>query len=294
MTIAAADRLGAVVRRARGFAERRPPTCPPGWRTGPPDFVGIGVQKAGTSWWYRLVTEHPQVFRRDALAKELHFFGRFNDRAFTRADVARYHAHFPRPDGARLGEWTPRYLPDFWTHQQLREAAPDCRLLVLLRDPVDRYRSGITHEVNQGARPSPTLALEAMYRGMYHLQLSALLRSFPREQILVLQYEQCQNNPRRELARTYEFLGLGNTDFTPMTLHQRINGTPTGKVELPADLRAELLALYQPDVLALVNDFPEIDVRLWPNFRDVDAPGAAARLLGRRAAHLRSVPPIGE
>ncbi|MDP9239802.1 MAG: sulfotransferase domain-containing protein [Actinomycetota bacterium] len=248
--------------------QHRPPACPSGWRTGPPDFVGVGVQKAGTSWWYSLLAMHPQVAPRPDHRKELHFFDCFSGQQFGSADAARYHEFFPRPDGALAGEWTPRYLSDFWTPRQLAIAAPDAKLLVLLRDPVDRYRSGITHELNLGARRNPTLAIEVMHRGMYHLQLTALLRHFPREQVLVLQYEQCRDDPQRQLARTFDFLGLDPMQFIPSDLSKRVNVTPTEKLLLPAQVSDELQALYSPDVLALAEEFPEIDVRLWPNFRD--------------------------
>src|SRR5213595_3311651 len=54
------------------------PECPPGWRTGPPDFVGVGAQRCGTSWWYRgTIRSHPQVVRIAKPGKELHYFDRF-------------------------------------------------------------------------------------------------------------------------------------------------------------------------------------------------------------------------
>lgn len=159
--------IRSAVRRVwpRDLVVRVEPGCPPGWRVGPPDFVGVGAQKAGTSWWHRLISEHPSVALRPDQAKELHYFDSFFDRPFTRADAARYHGFFPRPYGAKSGEWTPRYLTDFWAHEQLRMAAPEAGIIVLLRDPVDRYRSGLTHELNEGARRRPTLALEASTAG---------------------------------------------------------------------------------------------------------------------------------
>src|ERR1700722_14580356 len=52
-----------------------PPQAPPGWTTGPPDFVGVGFQRCGTTRWYNLVAAHPQIARPVAM-KELHFFDR--------------------------------------------------------------------------------------------------------------------------------------------------------------------------------------------------------------------------
>ena len=59
-------------------------------------------------------------------------------------DARRYHAFFPRPVGGKAGEWTPRYMVDFWTPALLREAAPSAKILVMLRDPFERFCSGVT------------------------------------------------------------------------------------------------------------------------------------------------------
>ena len=53
-----------------------PPSYPSGWRTGPPHYVGLGAQKAGTSWWKSLIHRHPAVHRAGGQPKELHFFDR--------------------------------------------------------------------------------------------------------------------------------------------------------------------------------------------------------------------------
>lgn len=260
----------------RRMLTRKPPECPPGWRVGPPDFVGMGVQKAGTSWWHGLILDHPEVTRVPGQMKELHFFDEGHARSFTPADSKRYHSFFPRPPGGKTGEWTPRYLPDFWTHHELRLAAPETKILILLRDPIERYRSGVTHEVNRGDRHRPIVALEAMYRGLYHLQLSALLRHFPREQVLVLQYEQCRRDALPQLARTYEFVGVKDVNYVPQRLHEMVNTTPSAKIPLPTQVQEELKAFYEPGVLSLVEDFPDINLRLWPNFSHLAGGGAQA------------------
>ena len=53
-----------------------PPAIPEGWQVGPPHFVGVGAQKAGTSWWNRLIEAHPDVVNAGGQPKELHFFDR--------------------------------------------------------------------------------------------------------------------------------------------------------------------------------------------------------------------------
>ena len=120
--------------------------------TGPPDFVGVGAARCGTSWWFRHITRHPKVvFDRHLHTKEVHFFENMRD--FERlpdnyADL--YAQYFPRPTGGGLtGEWTPRYMLDPWAMKQLRQVAPAARILLMLRDPVARYASAYARGIRQ-------------------------------------------------------------------------------------------------------------------------------------------------
>src|SRR5439155_26836588 len=76
-----------------------PPPRPQGWPVGPPDFVGVGAQRCGTSWWHRLIVAHPGVsFVRRPYGKELHFFDTLeNHGVLAPEEIDRYHLHFPRP-----------------------------------------------------------------------------------------------------------------------------------------------------------------------------------------------------
>lgn len=120
---------------------------------GPPDFVGIGTQKAGTTWWFDAICAHPDVFFRADIHKERHFFGRYAVRPFGPADCMQYHDWFPRPPGSMTGEWTPDYIHCPWVPALLAQAAPRARLLILLRDPVERFRSGLAHQRRDPRKP---------------------------------------------------------------------------------------------------------------------------------------------
>lgn len=247
-----------------------PPFCPPGQRLGAPDFVGIGAQRAGTTRWFRLLASHPQVVASPA-AKELHFFDRFYGGESSVDGAAEYRRYFPRPDGCRAGEWTPSYLSAPWVAPLLAAAAPDTRLLVILRDPLERYLSGLEHDAwvagRHGLPLSQHAPLEAFARGFYHAQLSAWLQHFDRSRILVLQFERCAAEPGAELERTLDFLGLSSAGFTP-DLGAHPNHQPS-KPPLDPAVRAAYLSRYRDDVLRLAADFPEIDLGLWPNFADL-------------------------
>jgi hypothetical protein len=255
-----------------------PPECPPGWRTGAPDFVGVGAQRAGTSWWYRAIEDHPRVARIEDQAKELHFFGRFWQGDVPDDLADRYHRFFPRPPGAITGEWTPRYMYDFWSLRLLARSAPDARILVLLRDPVERYLSGLARQIRLAEEADAPINLmmlaDALSRGLYHHQLRRVFEFFPRERVLVLQYERCVADPAGHLAATCRFLGLEPFDQLPPRATER-RRPPNPKPHLDEAMRADLIGRLEDDVARLIDLCPEVDVSRWPNFRHL-AGGAAA------------------
>jgi hypothetical protein len=229
----------------------------------PPDFVGVGAQKAGTSWWHELVIAHPHVFTDPAWPKEMHFFDRFWSVPFADSDTREYAAWFARPDGAFAGEWTPRYMFDPWTPALLARSAPDAKVLVLLRDPIARYQSGVTHSLNHDGLPAIAMvASDAFNRGLYGVQLRRLYSYFAAESVLVLQYERCVAEPAEELARTYEFLGL-DASFVPERIDRRVNETFVEKPPLDSPLRHALAEAYQPDLRDLATLVDDLDLSLW-------------------------------
>lgn len=238
-----------------------PGPCPTGWSTGPPDYVGIGVQKAGTTWWNLLIADHPHVD--PAVRKELHFFQHGWDASFGDSEIEAYHRYFARAEGHRSGEWTPRYLMDPWTPSRLQQAAPDARLLVLLRDPVARFRSGITHAAYRHGQLHPRFLIEGIERGRYATQIERLRRWFPADQVLVLQLERCIADASAELARTYRFLALDDT-HRPTLLEQRVYGAKAPLIALPDDLTERLAEEYRPELARLSSLVPELDLSLWP------------------------------
>jgi hypothetical protein len=194
----------------------------------------------------------------------VHFFDRFFGADFTDEHIKEYHRFFPRPPDRVSGEWTPCYMYFRWVPALLAEAAPESKILVMLRDPVERYRSGLTYHLNRNAPEHALVATDALSRGLYHQQLSGLLQHVPRERLLVLQSEQCIRSPHQELRRTYEFLGL-DADFVPTELSRVVYPTRGDKVPLSDHVRGQLAELYQEDTTRLFSSFPELDPGLWPN-----------------------------
>jgi Sulfotransferase family len=257
-------RLGRFAPWEDGGAPKAPP-CPVGMSTGPPDFVGVGVPKAGTSWWFSLILAHPEVhgpIRKELLYFNQIFFERLRTQPSSDADLESYHQWFPRPPGTTTGEWTPSYLFSYRLPPVLRRAAPEAKILVLLRDPVDRYLSDISRRMPR--RRLRNTRYKGLARGFYSAELGPWEGVYDPSQMLILQYEACTLHPAEQLAATYRFLGLDDS-FTPPGLQAPVNKTKV-KREIDDGFTRMLVMLYEPDVFALVSRHPQIDLELWPHF----------------------------
>ena len=197
------------------WEDGRPPEAPPapaGMTTGPPDFVGIGVPKCGTTWWFSLIMAHPDIVVHNA--KELissigGLIRRLNTHGCTRADLDAYHQWFPRPPGKLTGEWTPNYVFQYQVPPLMKLAAPTAKMIVMLRDPIERYQSDISRHMNRQRHKM------TQYRSMGTASiidprtLGGPTRSIL--ELLILRFEACLEEPEAMLERTFAFLGWAST-----------------------------------------------------------------------------------
>ncbi|OHV73641.1 sulfotransferase [Pseudofrankia sp. BMG5.36] len=231
-----------------------------------PDFLVIGVPKAGTTALHAALARHPDLFL--PTVKEPKFFlsagppparGGPGDAQTYQEHVWRpadYEALFaPAPAHALLGEATPFYLYDLDAQNRIKRLLPKARLVVLLRNPVDRAHSNWTHLWAAGLEPERDFvracALEEPRReagwahfwhyvsqGLYGAQLAHLLGLFSRDQVLLLRYRDLREDPAPTLDRVCEFLGvrIGLLDAVPSQ-----NVTPfVADTSVNAALRAAL------------------------------------------------------
>jgi hypothetical protein len=259
--------------RSRYDQLQPPPSASPDWQIGPPDFVIIGAQKSGTTWWQGLIEGHLEINRPHRQRRELHFFDHFWDRWPTPEQFELYQRYFPRPPGSLIGEKTPGYLYQPWVAPMLAHVAPTAKLIVLMRDPVERYVSNLGLLQRSGALKGVVGAgemgsrehriVEAMDRGRYANQLDWWLRYYPREQLLLLQYERCVADVQGQLTRTFEFLGVRDQQASAAEV-SKARKKAASHVELPAGARALLVDYYRPDVERLAELMPDLDLALWP------------------------------
>jgi len=249
----------------------------PGWRIGPPDFVAVGCGRAGSTWWWSLIESHPQVVPNRLRQKELHYFAHFGWDGPDAEAVATYREAFAAPPGGVCGDGTFNYLFHPLAVQHLWTAAPEAKLIALLRNPIDRFVSAYDMFLRKRLR---WLGLEderAHVQRIYSLWdeavtgcriadgLRSVLKRWPRERLLVLQYEHCKRDPLGELERTYRFLGIDES-FRPASIERPVN-RERHELEPPdTAARARLAELFEADVDATCALLPEIDRSLWTDF----------------------------
>lgn len=199
----------------------------------------IGAQKAGTTWLYEVVRQHPEVSV--PISKEINFFHRAELYA---KGISWYLQQFENdPRATAIGEIAPNYL---WTqvdpaempeYQLLRDAPavvhshfPDVRLIASLRDPVDRAVSAWYHHIRAKRFPPSKRLRDCMNlygittMGHYDVHLSNWLRYFSRDNLLILFYEDDFAEGRKAETLKNVFTHIGVTpEFQPQGINERVN-----------------------------------------------------------------------
>lgn len=232
-------------------------------------FIIAGVQKGGTTALFDYLGDEPGLSL--SQTKEVHFFDD-ESRDWDQPDYRAYHAHFASWDGCLRGEATPIYI--YWPNslERIRAYNPDVRLIVILRDPVERAWSNWRMEYARGAETRPFAwcirqgrrrlfdtvpwgfhrVFSYVERGFYGEQFTRLYALFPRDQVLVLRSDDLRHDAARVLARTRGFLGLVN-DAVPRPREVHVGRDMDYGSELTADDIAYLRKLYAHDAERLAD-----------------------------------------
>jgi len=189
-----------------------------------PSFIGIGAQKCASTWIYRVLEDHPEVAV--SAPKELDFFSYHYERGFQW-----YERHFGEGPHIRArGELSPSYFCDPRAPERARRYEPELRLILALRDPVQRAYSNHLHEIRLGHFRGDDLGFEAglqnnpMYleQSRYARHLRRWLECFSLRRTLVLIQEEIERDPWGEARRLYAFLGV-DPGHRSAFLHRRAN-----------------------------------------------------------------------
>lgn len=241
----------------------------------------IGVQKAGTTALAEFVAEHPMI--EIASNKEAHVFDAadFSEDWFNGEITKRYEPLFTDAPGVLRGEATPIYIYLPGVVGRLRRYNPGLKLIVLLRDPVERAYSHYRMEFARGNESLPfwlALLLERWRlhrdrhsladssairrnsyrdRGYYNRQLRHVLSEFKPEQLLVLRTEELRKQHEKTMRQVFSFLGVQHHEVKA----REVFSQPASIKEVPVASRL-LRKFYQQDLCDL-EDLLEFSVEDW-------------------------------
>lgn len=204
-----------------------------------PTFICIGAGKAGTTWLWEMLRQHPDLFLPDV--KEIDWF---NEISFEGSDVRNpnhaksvewYLSHFDdaRP-GQVSGEISPSYLWDATAARSIHDFDPDMKVLVMLRDPVERLFSSYLYGKQKGAIGRHLTFEEALVRVDYLLGRAAYcpglhryLDLFDRAQVKAVFHDDLVVDPVALLEEIEAFIGV--PPFVPDNVRERHNVTMASK-----------------------------------------------------------------
>lgn len=234
-----------------------------------PHFIIIGAMKAGTTSLYSYLIQHPQILPSNK--KEIHYFD-----ANYEMGTLWYRSHFPHQskikEGIITGEASPYYLFHPFAPKRIFQLLPDVKLIIILRNPVDRAISHYFHEVRAKTEDMPiekAIAIEEkriepdlkkmqaneyyygkIYqrhsykkRGVYIDQLLNYMNYFSKEQVLILSSEDFFESPREILKEVFGFLNVN-----PAFIHSDLAPKNVGTYEdtISPSLRQYLISYFIP------------------------------------------------
>ena len=239
-----------------------------------PNFLIIGAQKCGTTSLYQTLSQHQSV--KPAYVKEVRYFNNFYDKS-----INWYRAHYPSylsiyrnkklyGRDCMTGEGEPSYLPNPIVPQRVFDLIPDAKLIVMLRNPVDRAYSHYNHRLQRGReklsfegvvkldkeklkngwgnletrdyKSLGTLHYSYLPRGIYVDQLKVWMSVFPKEQFLVIKAEDYFADTRTIFNKVLAFLNLPESDL--ITFHK--SNTGKYKKKMSAPMRQDLIDYFYP------------------------------------------------
>lgn len=185
------------------------------------NFVGIGAQKAGTTWLYSHLERHPDiVFPR---RKEYHFWNTWNGKI--NEHFSDFCSDFSdESSNLKYGDFTPAYsiLP-IERIRWLQAFEPDVKIIFILRNPIDRAWSAVKMMLKRAQltrdEASDQWFLDvvnsaaSIKRGDYETCLRNWYAVFPKEQILILRFDDIVSDPYSLIRRCSDFLGIDSSFY---------------------------------------------------------------------------------
>lgn len=236
-------------------------------------FLIAGVQKGGTTALHAYLKTHPEIFLPER--KELHFFDDERNVDWEKPDYTAYHHHFSSGNLNQIwGEATPIYT--FWPPalQRIHDYNPNIKLIILLRDPVERayshwrmewsrdcenlsfseaIRNGRKRMTSQDTLSRANRIYSYVERGFYYPQINRLFKLFPKEDILILWNHDLKKDHTTLLDKIYKFLGVMPPKAPPQAIFVRPVENKADIPPLSNEDKRFLRELYDEDIRKTAN-----------------------------------------
>ena len=211
---------------------KRPPIDP---NIGPapmPTFIIAGAGKSGTSYLAHILSLHPDIFM--STTKEPAFFSTLSHRGQYHSNLKFYAKNFLGYEGQpHVGEGSTVYMVDPQSTVLLKKYMPDVKLIFMLRESADRVYSNYWQDIKGGNQHPPFK--EMLFEGgkritemiddtKYIVDLERFVDTFPRENILVLLFEDMKKNRLATINKILVFLSLEPYDDS-VNLDTKVNAT---------------------------------------------------------------------
>lgn len=248
-------------------------------------FFIVGAQRSGTTYLYHQLNQHPNIEMATPVRPEPKFF--LSDSLYRRG-MGYYDTHFfsGKPGAWLRGEKSASYIETEISARRIARHFPDAKIIFALRDPIERAVSNYWFSV---ANQTENWPLEEAFfkederrddfdpaqisvspysylrRGRYIDYLLMYERYFPRQNMLVLIYEQFVGNVQ-VIKQLYHFLGV-QADFVPATMDQVVNAVPKEPTNLSSALQAYLHAYFAEPNGRLAAYLGQDLTTVWPSAR---------------------------
>jgi len=211
------------------------------------DFIGLGTGKAGSTWIADMLSKHPDICMSNP--KEIHYFNT-NHPSFKKYknpnknfSISWFNNHFSHCSSYQLiGEFSTGYLHDPDAAQNIYSHFPNAKLIVCLRNPIDRAYSQYWMQYNYFKDELNTsfeeaIANEPCYleRGLYYQHLQRFLQYFNQSQLHIVFIEDIHKHPQYVLNHLYDFLDI-RSDYIPNEIFEKSNSTQAMKFKFIVDL----------------------------------------------------------
>jgi len=216
-----------------------------------PNFIIVGAPKAGTTSLYHYLSEHPEVFMSEP--KEVNYFSKIEIEQqglyyqdFKAKDLKSYEAIFNSVSNEiAIGEGSVSYLFYPETPKKIKATIPDVKIIILLRDPIERAHSHYLMDFRMGLvnlsfeeivyKTSDHKKIDLFYQqyielGLYYKQIKRYIDTFGNAQIKIFLQEDLKNNTEKVIFDLYSFLDIDNSIIIDTNQQHNAFSMPKNKV----------------------------------------------------------------